>query len=94
MKTVLEHFLDALEIDYTKHFAKALYQEHPHKYNMYGLKKMLDVYGIKALGVCSDTKDLSALNYPCILHIYGDFVIGLDCDADTLTYLQHGKKTL
>ena len=92
MKTVLEHFLDALEINYTKHFAKTLYQEHPHKYNMYGLKKMLDVYGVKGLGVCSDTKELSALNYPCILHIYGDFVIGLECDADTLTYLQLGKK--
>ncbi len=93
MKTILEYFLDALEIDYTRHFAKALYQEHPHKYNMYGLKKMLDVYGVKTLGVCSNTKDLSGLNSPCILHIYGDFVIGLEYDADTVTYLQHGKKT-
>lgn len=93
MKTILEYFLDALEINYTKHFTKVLYQEHPHKYNMYGLKQMLDVYCVKALGVCSDTKDLYSLNYPCILHIYGDFVIGLDCASDTITYLQHGKKT-
>ena len=69
MKTILEYFLDALEINYTKHFTKVLYQEHPHKYNMYGLKQMLDVYCVKALGVCSDTKDLYSLNYPCILHI-------------------------
>lgn len=93
MKTILEHFLDALEIDYTRHFAKALYQEHPHKYNMYGLKRMLDVYGIKSLGINVDTKDLTVLNYPCILHIHGDFVIGLSCDAESVTYLHHGKKT-
>ena len=93
MKTILEHFLDALEVDYTKHFATALYQEHPHKYNMYGLKRMLDVYGINSLGVYVGTKDLGELNYPCLLHIHGDFVIGLNCDNDTVTYLHHGKKT-
>lgn len=93
MKTILEYFLDALEIDYTKHFASTLYQEHPHKNNMYGLKKMLDVYDVKTLGVFIDTKDLSKLNFPCILHIYGDFIIGVDCDADTITYQQRGKET-
>ncbi len=93
MKTILEHFLDALETDYTRHFANALYQEHPHKYNMYGLKRMLDVYGIKSLGINVNSKDLEELTYPCILHIHGDFVIGLKCDGDTVTYLHHGKKT-
>lgn len=93
MKTILEYFLDALEIDYTRHFASTLYQEHPHKYNMYGLKKMLDVYGVKTLGVCFNTKDLSELTFPCILHIYGDFIIGVGCDADTITYRQYGKET-
>lgn len=93
MKTILEYFLDALEIDYTRHFAKALYQEHPHKYNMYGLKRMLDVYGVKTMGVYVNTKDLPELNYPCILHIHGDFVIGLNYKADTVRFLQHGKET-
>lgn len=93
MKTILEYFLDALDINYTKHFIRTLYQEHPHKYNMFGLKKMLDVYGVRTLGVRIESKDLSSLNYPCILHIHGDFVIGLDCDTDTVTFLQHGKKT-
>ena len=93
MKTILEYFLDALDINYTKHFVRTLYQEHPHKYNMFGLKKMLDVYGVRTLGVRIKSKDLSSLNYPCILHIHGDFVIGLDCDANTFKFLQHGKKT-
>ena len=93
MKTILEKYLDSLDIDYTKHFVKSLYQEHPHKYNMFGLKKMLDVYGVKTIGVYVVNKDLSKLSYPCILHIHGDFVIGQTYDADTVTFLLHDKKT-
>jgi len=92
MKTVLESFLDTLDISYTKHFVRTLYQEHPHKNNMYGLKRMLDVYGVKTVGVYVNNKDLPKLNYPCILHTHGDFVIGLDCDSSTVRFLQHGKE--
>lgn len=92
MKNILEYFLDAIEVRYNKQFADKLYYEHPHRYNMYGLKKMLDVYGVKTLGVRIDSKDLLSLNYPCFLHTYGDFAIGLDCGADTITFLQNGKR--
>lgn len=93
MKNILEHFLDAIEVHYNKQFADKLYYEHPHRENMYGLKRMLDVYGVKSLGVRTKSKDLSVLNYPCILHTYSGFVIGEDCDSNTITFLQHGKET-
>lgn len=93
MKTILEKYLDSLEIGYTKHFVRSLYQEHPHKYNMFGLKKMLDIYGVKTIGVYVDNKDLSKLNYPCILHTHDDFVIGQACDANTVTFQQYDKNT-
>lgn len=93
MKTILEHFLDALDVGYTRHFIRALYQEHPHKNNMYGLKRMLDVYGVKTLGVYVENKNLSEMNYPCILHTHGDFVIGLECGAENIRFLQHGRET-
>lgn len=92
MKNIFELFLDAIDVRYNKQFADKLFNEHPHRYNMYGLKKMLDVYGVKTLGVRIDSKDLLSLNYPCILHTYGDFAIGLDCGADTITFLQNGKR--
>lgn len=92
MKNIIEYFLDEIEVRYNKQFADKLYYEHPHRYNMYGLKKMLDVYGVKTVGVRIDSKDLLSLNYPCILHTYDDFVIGLDCGEDTLTLLQNGKR--
>lgn len=92
MKNILEYFLDAIEVRYNKQFADKLYYEHPHRYNMYGLKKMLDVYGVKALGVRIENKDLLSLNYPCILHTYSDFSIGMECGTNTITYLQNGKR--
>ena len=41
MKNILESFLDALEVRYTKRYVRRLYEEHPHRGNMYGLKQML-----------------------------------------------------
>ena len=80
-------FLDEIEVNYTRWFADKLYNEHPHKYNMYGLKRMLDVYGVKTLGVHCNHADLLSLTYPCILHTHRNFVIGLDCN-ESITYLQ------
>lgn len=94
MKNLLEQFLDELEIRYSRQFADRLYFEHPHRNNMYGLKKMLDVYNVKSIGIRVETKDLALLNYPCILHVINDFVIGLDCNSKTITYLNHGKKVI
>ena len=51
MKNILESFLDALEVRYTKRYVRRLYEEHPHRGNMYGLKQMLAVYGVRGLGV-------------------------------------------
>ena len=90
---ILEHFLDAIDVKYTKEFADTLFYEHPHKNNMLGLKQMLDVYGVETVGVSIDSKELKELNFPCILHINGDFIIGLSCATDSITYLQHGKET-
>lgn len=93
MKNILEQFLDAIEVPYTRLFAERLYNEHPHRNNMYGLKKMLDVYSVNTVGVRIESKDLSTLNFPCILHTHGDFAIGLDCTDEKITYMLHGKKT-
>ena len=40
MKNILESFLDALEVRYTKRYVRRLYEEHPHRGNMYGLKQI------------------------------------------------------
>lgn len=93
MKNILELFLEQIEVRYTRKYADTLFNEHPYRDNMYGLKRMLDVYGVKTMGVNIPSKSLMELNYPCILHTRNDFAIGIDCDNKTVTYLQHGKIT-
>lgn len=92
MSNLLGQFLDQLEVSHTRLFVDRLYDEHPHKNNMFGLKKMLDVYGVKTLGVSINSKNLSQLNFPCILHTHNDFVIVQDLGDGMLTYLTHGKQ--
>ncbi len=92
MKNILESFLDALEVRYTRMYADSLYDGHPHRDNMYGLKQMLDVYGVRTLGVYMETKDLAALTYPCVLHTGNGFVIGCDGDEKRIVFWQKGER--
>lgn len=46
MNNILLSFLKSLHVKYTSDYAEKLYEEHPHKYNLYGLSKMLEEYGI------------------------------------------------
>ncbi len=40
-------FLKRLKIKHTPYYSDKLYNEHPHKNNLFGLSDMLTVYGIK-----------------------------------------------
>jgi glutaredoxin/uncharacterized membrane protein len=84
---IIDRFLSLLEIKHTHAFTTRLFNEHPHKYDMFGLRKMLAVYGIQTIGIEQKGKRLDALTYPCILHIHGDFVIGCKFENKQLTYL-------
>lgn len=90
MKNIVEQFLDEIDVAYTRRFADTLYSGHPHKNNMYGLKMMLDVYGIRSIGVRIEDKDLSALSFPCILHTGDDFVIVSECTESHVRYRHKG----
>ena len=93
MKNLLEQFLDELEVAYTRRYADELYNSHPHKHNMYGLKMMLETYGIRCIGVKITDNDLSALTYPCILHTHGDFVIATEYTDTHIIYRHQGVET-
>lgn len=46
MNNILISFLKTLHMKHTSAYAEKLYEEYPHKYNLYGLSKMLEEYGI------------------------------------------------
>lgn len=75
MNNILTSFLKALHVKYTSAYAEKLYEEHPHKYNLYGLSKMLEVYGIANAGVRINDKNIQSLETPFIAHIGNDFVV-------------------
>lgn len=60
---------------HTSAYAEKLYEEHPHKYNLYGLSKMLEEYGVANAGVRINGKNIFSLEVPFIAHIGNDFVV-------------------
>ena len=53
--------LNLLEVKYTKSFSNKYFGEHPHKYNLFGLSKMLSDYKIENIGVKIEEKETDIL---------------------------------
>jgi thiol-disulfide isomerase/thioredoxin len=81
-------FLDSLEVKYTCKFAKKIYAEHPHKYNMYGLSKMLSDYRIPNQGMMlDDPADVATIEPPFIAQFGGDlYVVEKITDREVLLF--------
>lgn len=70
-----------------------LYNEHPHKYNMYGLSNMLEHYGLETVGIKVDDKkdDIFSLPIPFIAFAGNDFVTVKRVSDKAVTYVDHGN---
>ena len=49
--------LSLLGVKYTESFSEQYFNEHPHKYNLYGLSKMLTDYGIRNVATRIEDKE-------------------------------------
>jgi len=69
-KNVFFSYLDLLGVRNTDTFSSQYFNEHPHKYNRYGLSRMLSVYGIENAGIRIDDRenDLFDIELPFIAH--------------------------
>ena len=92
MNSVLSAFLSIAKVKYTKAYLNKISQTHPNRNSLLGIKQVLDVYGIEAEGVKYEDKLNAELVFPCILHIFGDFVVAKDLRHDTITYIYKGKE--
>lgn len=90
---ILSSFLSSLDVKYTEEHANKLYNEHPHKYNLYGLSKMLYHYNIENSGVKIENRQegIRELKVPFIAHIGSDFVIVYKITIDTVYYIWNKK---
>jgi ABC-type bacteriocin/lantibiotic exporter with double-glycine peptidase domain len=92
-QNVFDSFLHLLNVKYTKEFSNKYFREHPHKYNLFGLSKMLSDYGVENKGFKTNNKGeaIRALESPFVAHTGGDFVVVFRMTTDRIYYLWQGK---
>lgn len=86
-------FLELLNVKHTKTFSGKYYQEHPHKYSLYGISKMLTDYKIENIAIRSKnkTKTLRELEVPFVAYVASDFVIVFRITQENVDYLWRNK---
>jgi uncharacterized membrane protein len=90
---VFVSFLDLLKVKHTKKFADRYFNEHPHKYNLFGISKMLSDYGIENAGtkIADKEKDIFNIECPFIAHFGNEFVVVHKIGQDKVHYIWNGK---
>ena len=96
MKNTFVTFLDQLEVKHTKSFSDQYFNEHPHKYNLFGLSKMLSDYGIENTGARIKDKEqnFAEIETPFIAHFGGDFVVVQKVETDNVHLYLKGDKLI
>lgn len=92
VNNVFTSFLQQLNVKHTRSGSSKLYREHPHKYNLFGLSKMLSLYGVDSKSVkLNNKKEILLLETPFIAHISNDFVTVYRLTSKKIYYIWKGK---
>lgn len=76
MMTLFEKFLSELKVLHTKAYADSIYDEHPYRYTLYGIKQMLSRYNIECEVLRLENKnEVVQIDQPFIAEITNDFFI-------------------
>jgi len=91
-ENVFTTFLKLLEVKHTLRFSNKYFNEHPHKYDLYGISKMLSDYGVENESIKLGNKnDLFKLELPFIAHISTSFVVVYKITSENVHYIWEGK---
>ena len=93
-QNLLSAFIELLNVKYTPSYADKLYNEHPYKYSLFGLSKMLSEYQIENAGLRISNKEegLKTLEAPFIAHTGDEFVTVFKKDEHRVSYLWQNKQ--
>ena len=93
MKTnIFISLLELLRVRHTHLFSNQFFNEHPHKYNLFGLSSMLSEYGVENAGLkLIDKNNIRLIETPFIAHINDDFVIIEKILEDEIQFTQRDK---
>jgi hypothetical protein len=86
--------LEVLKVRHTSGFSNRHFNEHPHKYNLFGISQMLSDYGVEnvATRITNKEKDIYHIETPFIAHTGSDFIIVEKVDSEQVHYLWWGRK--
>ena len=89
---VFVSFLELLTVKHTSDFSNQYFNEHPHKYNLFGLSKLLSEYGVEnvATRIIDKEKDIFEIETPFIAHFGGDFAVVYKVEAEKISFLWRG----
>lgn len=89
----LINILSLLSVKYTDQYATTYFNEHPHKYDLFGLSKMLNHYGVYNKGIrIAHKEDIHSLEVPFIAHAGSEFVTVKSLTEENISYYWRQKK--
>ena len=79
---------EELHVPHTRAFTNRTFNEHPYKYSLFGLSRMLTDYGVKNRGVRFSDKAaaLAELEAPFVAQVSGDLALVARIGDDAVTY--------
>ncbi len=90
-KNLFLQLCEVLHMPHTLSYTNRLFEEHPYKYTLFGLSRLLAEYGIESQGFRFSDKleALSSLEVPFVAQVSDDLVIVSAIDTSQVVYLWH-----
>ena len=87
-KNLFLQLCEELHVPHTRAFTDRTFDEHPYKYSLFGLSRMLTDYGVKNRGVRFSDKAaaLAELEAPFVAQVSGDLTLVVKIADDAVTY--------
>ena len=91
-KNVLESYLTLLGVRYTESYTEKYFNEHPYRFSLYGISKMLSDYGVDngATQIPDKEQNLSEIGIPFIAQFGGDFVAVYKVESEKVSFIWKG----
>ncbi|MDH6533769.1 hypothetical protein D0T51_02050 [Parabacteroides sp. 52] len=92
-QNIVAQFLDLLKIKHTADYSNKLFEEHPHRNNLYGLSSMLSAYSVENVAVRleKDPAALLELEAPFLAYAGNDFALVYRITPDKVSYYWREK---
>jgi hypothetical protein len=92
-ENVFTSLLELLGVKHTRKFSNRYFNEHPHKYNLFGISQMLSDYGVEnaATHVVDKEKDIYEIETPFVAHVGSDFTTVYRMDKEKIHFKLNDK---